>query len=199
MNLLHEVDEHVLNAFQAVHQPWLNKVMIDVSALGDVTVLTLIVVFAVGLLLALRRKRTAGFLLMAALGGALLVYSVKEMIARPRPHLEHPLVVESSKSFPSGHSMMSAVIYLTLALVASAVIPSRRVRGYVVTCSLLLACLIGVSRMYLGVHYCTDVLGGWSAGLAWALLCRWVEAHWVLREERRAAALAERAAEAMDG
>lgn len=77
-------------------------------------------------------------------------------------------------------------------------IPSRRVRAYVVTSSLLLAGLIGVSRMYLGVHYCTDVVAGWSAGLGWAMICRWVESHWVLREERRAAALAERAADVVE-
>lgn len=198
MSFLGELDEHVLQSFQAIHRPWLDRFMLDISALGGVTVLTLVVIFSVGLLIAFRRPRTASFVLMAALGGGLLVFSVKEMIGRTRPQVDHPLVVESSKSFPSGHSMLSAVIYLTLALIAAAVIRSRRVRTYLITCSLLLACLIGLSRMYLGVHYCTDVIGGWSAGLAWALLCRWIEAHWVLREERRAAALAEQAAEASD-
>ena len=198
MDFLQELDEHVLQGFQAVHRPWLDRAMLDVSALGGVTVLTLLVIFSVGLLIAFRRTRTASFVLMAALGGALLVWSVKEMIGRARPQVVHPLVVESSKSFPSGHSMLSAVIYLTLALIAAAVIPSRRARAYLITASLLLACLIGVSRMYLGVHYCTDVVGGWSAGLAWALLCRWIEAHWVLRAERRAASLVEQAAEAVE-
>jgi undecaprenyl-diphosphatase len=198
MDFLHALDQHVLHGFQAIHRPWLDRAMLDVSALGGVTVLTMLVAFSVGLLIAFRRTRTAGFLLMAALGGALLVWSVKHVIGRARPEVAHPLVVESSKSFPSGHSMLSAVIYLTLALVAAAVVPSRRVRAYLIGASLLLAGLIGMSRMYLGVHYCTDVVAGWSAGLAWALLCRWVESHWVLRAERRAASLAERAAEAFD-
>jgi undecaprenyl-diphosphatase len=76
-------------------------------------------------------------------------------------------------------------------MIAAAVIPSRRVRAYLIGTSLLLAGLVGVSRMYLGVHYFTDVVAGWSTGLAWALLCRWIEYHLVLRAERRAAALSD--------
>ena len=197
MELLRAVDEGVLNGFQALHRPWLDRAMLDISALGGVTVLTLVVVFAVGLLIALRRRRTAGFVLMAALGGALMVWSVKNLIGRNRPHVAHPLVVEYSKSFPSGHSMLSAVIYLTLALIAAAVIPGRRVRAYVIGTSLLLAGLVGVSRMYLGVHFFTDVVAGWSAGLAWALLCRWIEYHLVLRAERRSAALTDELVDAL--
>jgi undecaprenyl-diphosphatase len=198
MHFLDALDQDVLHGFQALHRPWLDRAMLDVSALGGVTVLTLVVIFAVGLLLALRRRRTAGFVLMAALGGVLLVWSVKHAVGRTRPHVAHPLVVELGKSFPSGHSMLSAVIYLTLALIAAAVIPARRVRAYVIGTSLLLAFLVGVSRMYLGVHYFTDVVAGWSAGLAWALLCRWVEYHWVVRAERRAAKLEEKLADAIE-
>src|SRR5258707_13166412 len=103
MEFLHGLDQHVLQGLQPVRRPWLDRAMLDVSALGGVTVLTLLVIFAVGLLIAFRRTRTAGFVLMAALGGALLVWSVKEMVGRARPQVLDPLVVESSKSFPSGH------------------------------------------------------------------------------------------------
>jgi undecaprenyl-diphosphatase len=96
---------------------------------------------------------------------------------------------DPSPSFPSGHSMLSAAIYLTLAMVATAVIPRWRVRAYVITSSLVLVGLIGVSRMYLGVHYLTDVVSGWALGLTWALICRWVEFRWVLRMEKRDAEL----------
>jgi undecaprenyl-diphosphatase len=103
----------------------------------------------------------------------------------PQHQLVQPAL--NTFSFPSGHSMMSAVVYLTLALIAGAVIPRWRVRVYVVSWSLFLVVLIGLSRIYLGVHYVSDVVAGWAGGLLWALLCRWVEHHWVLRAGRRKA------------
>jgi undecaprenyl-diphosphatase len=162
--------------------PYMTGVMTDISALGGRTLLSLLVLFAVGLLLCLRRQRTAGFVLAAALGGYLLSVGLKEMIGRPRPI---GVVVVMGNSFPSGHSMLSAIIYLTLALISTTVIPRWRVRFYVIGSTVVLVGLIGISRLFLGVHYLTDVVAGWTAGLAWALLCRWIEAHWVLRMERR--------------
>jgi undecaprenyl-diphosphatase len=184
MDQLQALDRTILDWFQSIHRPWLDRVMIDISALGGVAVSALIVSFTVGLLLTLHRARTALFVLGAAVGGAALMQTIKYLIGRQRPHLEKPLVIEASHSFPSGHSMLAAVIFLTLALIAAAVVPRRRVRVYLVVSSLILVGMIGVSRMYLGVHYCTDVVTGWVAGLAWAMLCRWVESHWVLRAER---------------
>ncbi|HEV3261765.1 MAG TPA: phosphatase PAP2 family protein [Gemmataceae bacterium] len=171
--------------------PWLDSAMLDVTALGGFYVLTLVVLFSVGLLLTLRRYRTAGFVAAAVAGGMLLSWLIKAEIRRPRPKTRHELVSSmfaSDYSFPSGHSMMSAVVYLTLALIFTAVIRRWKVRVFVIGSSLLLVGLIGLSRMYLGVHYPSDVLGGWAGGLVWALLCRWVEYHWVLRAERRVAA-----------
>ena len=174
-------------------RPWLDAAMLDVTALGGFYVLTLVVLFSVGLLLTLRRYRTAGFVTAAVAGGVLLSRLIKLEIKRSRPESRHWLVSSmfgSDYSFPSGHSMMSAVVYLTLALVFTAVIRRWKVRAFVIISSLLLVGLIGLSRMYLGVHYPSDVVAGWLGGLAWALMCRWVEYHWVLRAERRAAAQA---------
>jgi len=171
--------------------PWLDAAMLDLTALGGFYVLTLVVLFSVGLLLTVRRYRTAGFVAAAVVGGVLLSRLIKAEIKRPRPGLRHWLVgamFGSDYSFPSGHSMMSTVVYLTLALVFTAVIRRWKVRVFVVGSSLLLVGLVGLSRMYLGVHYPSDVVAGWAGGLVWALICRWVEYHWVLRAERRAAA-----------
>jgi undecaprenyl-diphosphatase len=79
------------------------------------------------------------------------------------------LVAETSPSFPSGHAMMSAVIYLTLGTLLAQLCPRWRERTYVLTVAGVLAVLIGLTRLYLGVHYPTDVLAGWTVGLAWAL------------------------------
>jgi undecaprenyl-diphosphatase len=98
----------------------------------------------------------------------------------------HPLLPfpPGGWSFPSGHSMGSAVTYLTVALVAATPLTRRRGRVYVVSCAVALAFLVGVSRAYLNVHYPTDVLAGWSGGLLWALACRAVEDRWqTLRQE----------------
>ena len=126
MEFLRNLDRSTLEWFRGF---WgnsrLDYVMLDVSALGGRYVLTLVVLFSVGLLLTLRRYRTAGFVLTAAVGGAFLSWCTKELIGRPRPSPHHPLLrmAEPGNSFPSGHSMLSAVIYLTLALIATAIIP----------------------------------------------------------------------------
>src|SRR5689334_12356916 len=125
MELLQDFDDHILDWFQSVHRPWLDRAMIDLSALGGVAVSALIVSFTVGLLLAMKRGRTALFVLAAAVGGAGLMQSVKFLIGRQRPRIPSPLVIEYTHSFPSGHSMLSAVIFLTLALIAAAVVPRR--------------------------------------------------------------------------
>jgi undecaprenyl-diphosphatase len=187
MESLQSLDQQTMEAFGRLRSacPVLERPMNDLSALGGQTVLTLVVIFAVGLLLSLRRYRTAGFVLATALGGYVLSVGLKLLVGRPRP--AGGLIQLSGNSFPSGHSMLSAIIYLTLALTVSTVILRWRVRLYVIGSALVLVALIGISRLYLGVHYLTDVAAGWLVGLAWAILCRWVEKRWVLRMERQAA------------
>ena len=192
MGCLQNLDHAVLEWFAAHRTQHLDFLMSDISALGSRTVLSLVVVFTVGLLLAVHRSRSAAFLMAAALSGAFLSQFAKELIERKRPpELYWLTLFEKSPSFPSGHSMVSAIVYLTLALIAAEIVPRRRVRYYLIGSALLLSVLIGISRLYLGVHYLTDVVAGWIAGLVWALLCRWLEAHWVLRAERRDPAVSQ--------
>jgi undecaprenyl-diphosphatase len=187
MTGLETIDDETRLWFQEQWTSVGDIVMADVTALGGYTLLTVVTLFAVGLLLALKRYRAAWFLVAAGLGGWMLSESLKLLIARPRPEIVHPFVVAPPRSFsfPSGHAMLSSVVYLTLALVAAPHLPGRRVRRYVLGSSLVLVFLIGVSRLYLGVHHLSDVLAGWCAGIAWALACRWVEHHWrpLRREE----------------
>ena len=102
---------------------------------------------------------------------------LKAAFDRPRPNVDHYSYVVTS-SFPSGHSMMSAVVYLTLGSLLTRVLPARGVKIYLIVVALLLTLLVGLSRVYMGVHYPTDVLAGWTAGLVWAMLC-WLAARYL--------------------
>jgi undecaprenyl-diphosphatase len=188
MEFLQSLDNATLEWFKNHRTEVGNAIMLDLTALGGYVVLPLIVTFSVGLLLALRRYQTAFFVLTVVVGGALLVEGAKSLIDRPRPpeaRLVFPLAqLPNTPSFPSGHSTLSAVVYLTLALLVAGRVKGRRVHAYLVSCSLLLTFLIGVSRMYLGVHYLTDVVAGWTVGMGWALAWRWIEDHWVRFRER---------------
>lgn len=159
--------------------PWLDNIMVNITALGSRTVLALVTAFTLGLFLVVGRRRTAVFILLAVVGGMLLSDVSKALVGRERPEITHQLVLPPrDASFPSGHALGSAVVYLTLALVAAPHLPRRSLRRYVIASSLLVVVLVGVSRIYLGVHYLTDVLAGWAGGAAWALACRWIEDTW---------------------
>lgn len=149
---------------------WLAEVGRDITALGGVAVLTLLTLL-VATFMALRRLWHAAWLLLAAVGSGILVSTVlKAAFERPRPDLVPHGSYVSTASFPSGHSMMAAVVYLTLGALLARVEPDRRVKAFVLTAAVLLALLVGVSRVYLGVHWPTDVLAGWTVGAGWALL-----------------------------
>ena len=149
--------------------PWLRDAARDVTSLGSGTVLTCVVVAVAGLLLVQRHRLTALALVAAAWSGSAAVSLLKAHVDRPRPTIvDHWAVVDNS-SFPSGHAASSAVIYLTLAAIASQVTPGRAVRTYLIALAILLVGAIGVSRVYLGVHWPSDVLAGWSFGTLWAI------------------------------
>lgn len=162
---------------QPVGPAWLQNTMLDFTALGGVSVLTLLTILAVGLLLAQRKWRRALFLVGAISGGALLNAGLKIGFARPRPELVAHLVKVHDLSFPSGHAMNSAVVYLTLGVLLARAENGRRIKAYILGGAVLLTLLVGCSRVYLGVHYPTDVLAGWTVGASWATLC-WLVAEW---------------------
>jgi undecaprenyl-diphosphatase len=162
---------HPQDLNQPIGPQWLTKVMNDITSLGGVTVLSMITTLSVIYLLIIRKRFTAFFVLMSVVGGWLLSHGIKIGVARPRPELVPHLVEVHDLSFPSGHAMVSAVTYLTIGLLLAQMQSVRAARYYFVATAIFLTCVIGLSRIYLGVHYPTDVLGGWSAGAAWACQC----------------------------
>lgn len=181
-------DECVLLALRTgdpadpVGPAWFEASVMDVSALGGFAVLALVTLFAVGYLAVQRKWIDAAMLLVATLGGTLISESLKTGFSRPRPDLVAHVVETTSMSFPSGHAMLSAVTYLTLAALIARTQAERHLRGYVLGAAILLTLLIGLSRIYLGVHWPTDVLAGWCLGAAWALAC-WGCATWLTRRQ----------------
>lgn len=157
---------------------WLEEIGRDMTALGGIAVLSL-VTCAVGGYLILEKKYHALILLIAATVGALaLSFGLKELIDRPRPNLVDHRSHVMTASFPSGHSMLSAAVYLTLGALLARLTKNWLLRCYFIALAILLTALVGVSRVYLGVHWPTDVLAGWTAGLAWAILC-WAVARYL--------------------
>ncbi|WP_281981743.1 phosphatase PAP2 family protein [Thalassorhabdomicrobium marinisediminis] len=150
---------------------WLEEMGRDLTALGGVAVLTLLTV-VVGVYFALRMRFAQALYLWVAVGGGILLSSfAKNFFDRARPDLvPHGSLVHTS-SFPSGHSMMAAVCYLTLGVLLARAQPSARMRFYVMTVAILMTLLVGISRVYLGVHWPTDVAAGWLGGAFWAVLC----------------------------
>ncbi|WP_104202779.1 phosphatase PAP2 family protein [Billgrantia saliphila] len=159
---------------------WVEEMGRDFTALGGVGVLVMITVGALGYLLLARRFRAALFTSVAVPGGMLLSTLMKIGYDRPRPDLVPHESLVYTASFPSGHAMMSAVTYLTLAALLSRVQAEMRLKAYLLTMAILLTLLVGASRVYLGVHWPTDVLAGWTAGAAWAALC-WLAMRWLQR------------------
>jgi undecaprenyl-diphosphatase len=149
---------------------WLPSAMRDVTALGSSTILTGVVAMT-AIFLALRgRLRSLALVLLATTLGSLVITLIKALVSRSRPDLIDRLMQETSHSFPSGHAANSAIVYLTLATLLFPVLNERRMRMFVIAAALILTGAIGVSRVYLGVHWPSDVLVGWVFGAGWAIL-----------------------------
>jgi undecaprenyl-diphosphatase len=181
-------DRRIVLAFRKANEPslpigppWISSVLLDLTALGGPTVIFLIVAAIVGFLTLQGRYRTSLFILLTAASGEILNYAMKSLFFRPRPSLVPHLREAFSSSFPSGHAMQSAIIYLTLGAMLMRVAERRLTKIYCCTVAMGLTFLVGLSRVYLGVHYPTDVLAGWIVGLFWASLCWLVEQHYDVR------------------
>jgi undecaprenyl-diphosphatase len=174
----HAFDVAVLRSMRDPRDPgrgcgpaWLPLVMRDLTALGGYTVVGLVTLGVAGFLLVQRRIGAVALVLASTLGGGLASAALKAVFSRPRPTVVPRLTEVSSPSFPSGHAMLSAAVYFTLGAMLARLEKSWRTRAYLLLVASAVTLLVGISRVYLGVHYPTDVLGGWTAGLVWALLC----------------------------
>ena len=169
-------DERLLLAFRdpasarPLGPPWLQEVALEVTALGGYALIILTLVAVTGLLLVTRRYGPALYAVLSVSLGWAVSQLAKHYYARPRPDLVGHLDVVHTASFPSGHAMMITVTYLTLAAIVIRFFDDLRVRVYVIVAALFICVLVGLSRIYLGVHWPSDVVAGWALGVAWACL-----------------------------
>jgi undecaprenyl-diphosphatase len=170
----------LLSISGANRSPELQESARDITALGGATVLTMITLITGGFLLLDGKKHMAIFLFASIAGGLLLSTMLKSLYQRPRPELVPHGSYVTSASFPSGHSMLSAITYLTLGALLARSQQRKRLKAYFLLIGGLLTFLVGLSRVYLGVHWPTDVLAGWTAGASWAILS-WLIARWLQR------------------
>lgn len=166
---------------------WVEEIGRDFTALGGNAVLTLITLAVVGYLMLEGKGRIALVLIIATLGALGVSHALKKTIDRDRPDLVPHGSVTYTASFPSGHSMLSASTYLTMGALLARAQRRKRLRAYILLIAITATILVGISRVYLGVHWPTDVLAGWTAGAGWALMCwllaRWLQGHGALENE----------------
>jgi membrane-associated phospholipid phosphatase len=142
-----------------------------VTQLGGATVLLAVTIVAALVLLLKRRIAHAAFMGAALVGGEGLNMALKAAFERPRPSFSEPLATAAGYSFPSGHAMVALTVYGALAFVTATSVKSRRARVLIPVAAAVLALAVGFSRLYLGVHYVSDVLAAYGAGIAWLMLC----------------------------
>ena len=162
---------------------WLQIAAADITALGSVAVLSLVVLLLAGLFTALRRRRDAALLLLSTGAGVALSVGLKQLFGRERPDMALRAVEAMNPSFPSGHAMMSAVVFLTVGALSARFAQRRRVKAFALGAAVAATLLVGVTRVYLGVHWPSDVLAGWCVGAGWAMAC-WLLA-WALQRPWR--------------
>jgi undecaprenyl-diphosphatase len=164
------VDRAVLLAVTRTRTPWLTIAAIDVTALGSITLVVLFSTFTLVVLFALRDRLGALQLLAASAGAGMLTLLTKNVIERIRPEEAQQLIVVSGFSYPSGHSVSTSALYLTIAIIGGRYIQHSGARVAIFLAVSAVVILVGTSRIYLGVHYATDVVSGISLGTAWALV-----------------------------
>jgi undecaprenyl-diphosphatase len=163
-------DRAILLAVARTRAPWLTTAAIDVTALGSITLVVLFSAFTLVVLLVLRDRLGAFQLLAASMGAGILTLLTKNIFERIRPEEAQRLIIVSGFSYPSGHSVSTSALYLTIAIIAGRHVQHSGARAAIFLSVSAVIIMIGASRMYLGVHYATDVASGMSLGVAWALV-----------------------------
>jgi undecaprenyl-diphosphatase len=165
---------HAEDPSDPIGPSWLEEGVRDVTALGGLGVLALVALGSIGYLLLQQKRATAVMAVVAVGGGVALSLLLKDVFDRPRPELVPHGTIVHTQSFPSGHSMLSAVTYLTLGAVLARIQSSWYQKLYVLALAVAVTLAVGASRVYLGVHWPSDVVAGWAAGTTWAALVWWV-------------------------
>nr|WP_283255053.1 phosphatase PAP2 family protein [Marivita sp. GX14005] len=170
--------------------PLMGEIMRDTTALGGIAVLGFVVIAVSGFLWLAGKRRSTVFLLISVATGLAMSQWFKGLFDRPRPDfITHGSYVHTA-SFPSGHSLMAALVYMTLAVMLARSLKQRAAKVYVTALAILLALSVGFSRIWLGVHWPTDVLAGWMLGTGWALACAvlagWLDRRGVIEPEEGA-------------
>jgi undecaprenyl-diphosphatase len=180
-------DEWAIRALRDPNDPatpigprWLAELGRDMTALGGIGFVTLLTITVAGFLWLKRLYGAMWLVVLAAISGVAVNMTLKNLFDRPRPDLVPHLSHVYTSSFPSGHSMLSATVFLTLGALLGRFVDSQLLKAYFLIVAVVLTLLVGVSRVYMGVHYPTDVLAGWAAGLAWAVVC-WLAARFLQR------------------
>lgn len=184
------IDETILLAMREAGDPldplgppWFEELMRDVTALGSMVFIVFVTLAAAGFLLLAGQFVGAGLMVVAVAGGTLISQGLKDLFVRSRPDIVAHGMETFTASFPSGHATLSAVTYLTIGALLMRMRASRAEKAYILLIAVLLTVAVGVSRLYLGVHWPTDVLAGWTIGAGWALIC-WLAALWMQSEGR---------------
>ncbi|WP_269715331.1 phosphatase PAP2 family protein [Caulobacter sp. NIBR2454] len=167
----------------ALGPPWLEHAMGELTALGGIAPLILIASMAVIFLLLRRRYGSSLLVTLSLSGGVAISQSLKALYGRDRPPDIFRAEEVINASFPSGHAMLSTITYLTLGALLAQAMDRRRLKVFVLAGAVLIAALVGVSRVYLAVHWASDVLAGWSLGAAWAMAC-WLVAWFIQRRKK---------------
>ncbi|WP_027062414.1 phosphatase PAP2 family protein [Mesorhizobium loti] len=156
--------------------PWLHEAARDVTSIGSVVFLGFVLLAGVGYLLLIHKRALAILMAVSVVGGEMLSTILKKSFDRPRPDIPHVTQVFTA-SFPSGHAMLSAITFLTVGALLARANEDPRLKRYFMGLAVFFTMVVGVSRVYLAVHYPTDVLAGWCIGCGWAILC-WTVASW---------------------
>lgn len=163
---------------------WLKEAAQDLTSLGGISVLGLFAVIAIVFLI-LQRKRLSALLLVVGLaGGVALSEGLKAVFERERPPAVYQAVETINASFPSGHALLSAVFYLTLGVMLTRAFSQRRLKAYALGVAVVLTLVVGLTRIYLGAHWASDVFAGWSVGAAWAMIL-WLASWFIARRQAR--------------